>query len=74
MTEVERIRRFGLTATEVNRQRDEYLSTLEKTYDNRDKQTHDFFVPQYVRFLCELPYQRNRKQRQSALVNLSLAV
>ena len=46
MTEVERIRRFGLTATEVNRQRDEYLSTLEKTYDNRDKQTHDFFVPQ----------------------------
>ena len=53
MTEVERVRRFGLTATEVNRQRDEYLSTLEKTYDNRDKQTHDFFVPQYVRHFLE---------------------
>ena len=53
MTEVERIRRFGLTATEVNRQRDEYLSSLEKIYDNRDKQTHDFFVPQYVRHFLE---------------------
>ena len=48
MTEMERARRHGLTATEILRARDEYLSRLEKIYDNRDKQKNDFYVQQYV--------------------------
>ena len=40
MQEVERATRFGFTATELVRAREEFLSAEEKTYDNRDKQYH----------------------------------
>ena len=53
MTELERARQHGLTDTEVIRARDEYLSQLEKIYDNRDKQKNDFYVQQYVRHFLE---------------------
>ena len=53
MQEVERATRFGFTATELVRAREEFLSAEEKTYDNRDKQRNDFFVPQYVRHFLE---------------------
>ncbi len=53
MTEVERVQLHGLTATEIFRAKEEFLSQIERIYDNRDKQTHDFYIPQYVRHFLE---------------------
>lgn len=53
MQEVERANRFGFTATEVNRANEEFLSRMEKIYDNREKQRNSFFVNQYVRHFLE---------------------
>lgn len=53
MKEIERARKFGFTDTELQRCADEYLSRVEKIYDNRDKQKNSFFVRQYVRHFLE---------------------
>ena len=53
MQEVERARQFGFTATEAARASEEFMSSMERIYDNRDKQKHDFYVPQYVRHFLE---------------------
>lgn len=53
MQEIERASRYGLTGTEIYRANEEYLSRIEKIYDNRDKQYSSFFVPQYVRHFLE---------------------
>lgn len=53
MQEVQRAAQFGFTQTEVIRAREEFLSSLEKIYDNRDKQENSFYVPQYVRHFLE---------------------
>lgn len=49
IAELERIHRFGLTASEIDRAKQEYVSQLEKRYDNRDKQQNSYFVNRYVR-------------------------
>lgn len=56
MQEVERANRYGFTATEVLRARDEAVSAFEKIYDNRDKQKNSFYVDQYVRHFLEGNY------------------
>lgn len=53
MEEVERASRFGFTETELIRAREEFMSRIEKIYDNREKQRHDFYVRQYVRHFLE---------------------
>jgi len=53
MQEVERAAQFGFTATEVSRASEEFLSSLEKIYNNRDKQRNGFYVSQYVRHFLE---------------------
>lgn len=53
LEEVRRAGEFGFNETEILRVDEEYLSELEKTYDNRDKQRTDYFVPQYVRHFLE---------------------
>lgn len=53
MKEVVRARKFGITDTELFRAKQEYLSRLEKIYDNRDKQKNTFYVQQYVRHFLE---------------------
>ena len=53
MTEVERAKRFGFNETELIRADEEYLSRLEKVYDNREKQRSSFFIPQYYRHFLE---------------------
>lgn len=47
--EIERVRKFGFTAPEYDRARSEYLSLLEKSYNNRNKQKNEDYVQQYVR-------------------------
>lgn len=46
--EVLRARKFGFTATEYARERAEYLSQLEKAYNNRDKRENGVFTQEYV--------------------------
>ncbi len=53
MKEIERARRFGFNASEIIRAREEFLSRLERIYDNRDKQKHEFYTQQYVRHFLE---------------------
>lgn len=53
MEEVERAARFGFTGTEFIRAKEEFLSRMEKIYDNREKQKNNFYVPQYVRHFLE---------------------
>lgn len=53
MQEVERASRYGFTATEILRARDEFISSLERIYDNREKQQNNFYVQQYVRNFLE---------------------
>lgn len=53
LQEVERAARFGFTGTEIIRAREDFMSGLERIYDNRDKQEHDFYVKQYVRHFLE---------------------
>lgn len=52
-TEVARARDHGFTGTEIQRAKDEYLSQVEKIYDNRTKQKNSFYCPQYVRHFLE---------------------
>ena len=47
MREVMRAAKFGYTATEYVRAKDEYMSWLEKIYTNRDKQENSFWGDQY---------------------------
>ncbi len=51
--EIERVDRYGFTPTEVSRASEEFMSSLEKIYNNRDKQENSFYVPQYVRHFLE---------------------
>ena len=48
MREALRVRKFGFTAGEYERARQEYLSQLEREYTNRDKMKNAQFVSQYV--------------------------
>ena len=52
-TEVARVRQHGFTATEIQRTKDEWISRLEKIYDNRTKQKNSFYCSQYVRHFLE---------------------
>lgn len=54
--EIERAARFGITGTELLRSRDNFLSTIEEIYENRDKQKNSYYIWQYVRhFLDKSP-------------------
>lgn len=53
MTEVERARRFGFNASEIIRARENFISSLETIYNNRDKQKHEFYTQQYVRHFLD---------------------
>ena len=53
MQELERAKRFGFTATEVLRAKEEFINSLETLYNNREKQKHNFYTQQYVRHFLE---------------------
>lgn len=48
LREAKRIHDFGFTATEYQRAKDEFMSQMEKAYDNRDKMKNEQFTSQYV--------------------------
>jgi zinc protease len=47
-TEVERIKRFGFTATELERAKASYLSARESSFKEKDKTSSDNFVQEYL--------------------------
>lgn len=53
MQEVERAARHGITGTELYRVKENILSSMEATYNNREKQKHNFYTHQYVRHFLE---------------------
>ena len=53
MTEIKRASEHGFTGTEIDRADEDFLSSIEKIYNNRDKQKNSFYVPQYVRNFLE---------------------
>lgn len=53
MKEIERIRQFGITGTEIYRARQMVMSELDKIYENREKQKNDYFINQYVRHFLD---------------------
>ncbi len=53
ITEIERARKFGFTASEYARARAEYLRNLESAYNEREKVKNDAYVRQYVRHFLD---------------------
>ena len=53
LTEIERARKFGFTASEYARARAEYLRNLESAYNERDKVKNDSYVREYVRHFLD---------------------
>lgn len=51
--ELLRAQRGGFTASEYDRAREEYLSQLEKAYNNREKAENDSYVQTYVRHFID---------------------
>ncbi len=48
-TELERLNRFGFTASELERAKKSLLNNLERSYNNRDKTESQVWVDEYVR-------------------------
>ena len=49
MKEVNRFTKYGITGSELLRARDNFLSTYETLYNNRDKQKNGYYVGRCVR-------------------------
>ena len=53
MTEIERVRQFGFTASEYARAKADYLRALESAYNERDKMRNAQYVNEYVRHFID---------------------
>ena len=53
MTEIERVRRFGFTASEYARAKADYLRSLESAYNEREKMKNSQYVNEYVRHFID---------------------
>lgn len=53
LTEFERVKRHGFTATELERAKSNYLTQLESAYNERDKRTSDSYVQSYLNHFLE---------------------
>ena len=53
VTEIERARKFGFTASEYSRARAEYLRNIESAYNERDKVKNEPYALEYVRHFLD---------------------
>lgn len=53
LTEVERVKRFGFTETELDRAKSNYLTSLETAYAERDKRKSESYVEEYLEYFLE---------------------
>ena len=58
LEENERVKRFGFTTTELERMKKSMLSSIEKAYNERDKQRSDSYAEEYTRnfLITEEPF------------------
>ncbi len=49
LTEIERLKKFGFTANELERAKKQQLAAIERAYNNRDKTESSIFVEEYIR-------------------------
>lgn len=48
LTELKRMKEYGFTATEYDRARNDYMSRLEKAYNNRTKEKNEHYTQAYI--------------------------
>ncbi|MBN2352667.1 MAG: insulinase family protein [Spirochaetales bacterium] len=53
LTELERVRRFGFTATELERAKQDLLSGIQQSYEERDKRRSATLAAEYIRNFLE---------------------
>lgn len=53
MEELERVKRYGFTANELDRAKKNMLALYERTYNNRDKNESDAYVNEYISHFLE---------------------
>lgn len=53
MEELERVKRYGFTATELDRAKKNMLALYERTYNNRDKNESGSYVNEYISYFLE---------------------
>ncbi len=49
LTEIERIKRFGFTTSEIERAKTDMLKSVENAYNDRDNQKNEDYVEEYIR-------------------------
>lgn len=76
-TEIERIKRFGFTATELDRAKASYLSARESSFKEKDKTASDNFVQEYLELFLKgsaspgLDYEYNFYKTTVPLITLA---
>ncbi len=53
LTEAQRVRKFGFTQTELERQKDDMLRGMQAAYEERDKTESESFASEYIRNFLE---------------------
>jgi zinc protease len=53
ITEVERVKKFGFTQSELDRAKKSQLASIERSYNNRDKTPSDQIIEEYIRHFLE---------------------
>ncbi len=53
ITEVERVKKFGFTQSELERAKKSQLASIERSYNNRDKTGSDQIIEEYIRHFLE---------------------
>ncbi|MFI3282011.1 MAG: insulinase family protein [Rikenellaceae bacterium] len=71
-TEIERTRRHGFTPSEFERAKEDFMSTMRRSYTNRGDRYNNTFVQQYIknfRFNTPIPSAEDQWQIDSALLS-----
>jgi zinc protease len=53
LSEIERVKRFGFTQSELDRAKQSYLTSMEAAYNERDKTSSENYVQEYVRLFLD---------------------
>ncbi|WP_439505682.1 M16 family metallopeptidase [Sediminibacterium sp.] len=77
LTEIERIKKFGFTQSELDRAKKQQLASIERSYNNRDKTESSVLIEEYIRnFLQQEPIpgiEREFEYKNSLMPGVQLA-
>lgn len=74
LTELKRIADHGFTATEYDRARTEYMSQLEKAYNDREKQKNNSYAQEYIEHFLDntaipgIEYEYNKMKQLTPMI------